>query len=57
MTPKDNLTPISVSNMGGFSSILKKDKEMGYYSNTKKLITQAVKVLDGEKAYNDANLD
>ena len=43
--------------MGGFSSILKKDKEMGYYSNTKKLITQAVKVLDGEKAYNDANLD
>ena len=28
-----------------------------YYSNTKRLISQAVKVLDGEKAYNEANLD
>ena len=25
--------------------------------STKQLINQAVKVLDGEKAYNDANLD
>jgi hypothetical protein len=28
-----------------------------YYKNTKNLIDQAMQVLDGEKAYNDANLD
>ena len=28
-----------------------------YYTNTKQLINQAVKVLDGERAYNEANLD
>jgi hypothetical protein len=39
--------------MGGFSSVVRKvEKEESYIENTKKLITQAVKVLDGEKAYN-----
>ena len=42
----------------GFSNKLRNlEKSRQHHSKTKEIINQAVKVLDGEKAYNDAILD
>ena len=42
----------------GGSSMSNNNSDLkNYYKDTKKMINQAVRVIDGEKAYNDANLD
>ena len=51
---KDYLTRIMRKNSDDHSNTT---LYKNYYKNTKNLIDQAMQVLDGEKAYNDANLD
>jgi hypothetical protein len=54
MSPKARISPLERNTL---SALQTSEKENDYIKNTKKMIGQAVKVLDGEKAYNDANLD